>query len=108
MYSGLSAKSVPAKRSGYACREEFALLVLAPVHRIRHQFRADAAVVQQRIAFGRRAISGHSLALLTGGFKELQQTALGALTCSENPVDDGIFFEPCTVFLFANSARHDP
>src|SRR5260221_14540399 len=57
--------------------QELALLVRAAVDRVLQLARAQPAVVEQRIAFGWRAVTDHALALAPGTFDELEQRAPG-------------------------------
>jgi hypothetical protein len=56
--------------------QEPALLDRAPVDRVGEQVRPDAAVVQERVALARGAVSGHRAALAGRGEQEAEQVAL--------------------------------
>ena len=62
---------------------ELALLVRVAVDRVVEEVRADAAVVEQRVALAGRAVAGDRLPARLASMQERQQVALGlARTCS--------------------------
>ena len=60
-------------------RREAAVLVGIAIDREVQEVGADAAVVEQRVALARGAVSADALALVLGRDEERQQLALGAL-----------------------------